>query len=67
MTIKISIYEIIPYLAIGAIIGFSIGVASISSILYKKFEKKKRINQDNFIIKSREISFLDESEEEGEK
>ena len=67
MTIKILAYEIIPYLVISAIVGLSIGLASISFILYKKFEVKKRINQDKVITKNREISFLDESEVVGEK
>jgi len=67
MTIKISIYEIIPYIVIGVIIGFSIGIASIFSILMK-FKVQKRINQDKLITETREISFVDESEEEeGEK
>jgi len=69
--IEIFAYEIIPYLIIGVILGLSIGLASISSILYKKYEEKKRSAEDGLIDKTkqkiRKVSFLDESEEEIEK
>ena len=69
--VEIFAYEIIPYLIIGVIVGFSIGLASIASILYKKFEEKKRSTKDGLIDKTeqeiRKVSFLDESEEENQK
>lgn len=69
--VEIFAYEIIPYLIIGVIVGFSIGLASISSILYKKYEEKKRRKKDRIISKTkqgiREVSFLDQSDEEIEK
>ena len=69
--VEIFAYEIIPYLIIGMIVGFSIGLASISSILYKKYEKKKRRMHDRLISKTKQeigkVSFLDESEDELEK
>jgi hypothetical protein len=64
-------YEIIPYIIIGIILGFSMGLASVFSILYKKLEKKKRSSQYRLIHKTkqeiRNISFIDESEENIEK
>ncbi|MFX0137401.1 MAG: hypothetical protein ACFFDN_27425 [Candidatus Hodarchaeota archaeon] len=69
--VTIYAYEIIPYLMIGLIIGFSIGLASISSILYKKYEEKKRRMQDHLISKTKQeiskVTFLDESEEKMEE
>ncbi len=69
--VKIFAYEIIPYLIIGVILGLSIGLASISSILYKKYEEKKQREQDRIINKTKheisKVSFLDESEEEMKK
>ncbi|MFW9878872.1 MAG: alpha-2-macroglobulin family protein, partial [Candidatus Thorarchaeota archaeon] len=66
LSIKIRAYEVIPYLIIGIIVGFSIGIASVSSILYKKFENKKRSFQTELGDKSkqgkRKVSFIDDSE-----
>ncbi|KKM94011.1 hypothetical protein LCGC14_1202580, partial [marine sediment metagenome] len=42
MPVRIIAYELIPYLIVGVIVGFSLGIASLSSILYKKLEKKKK-------------------------
>ena len=70
ITIKIHLYEIIPYIIIGLVIGFSIGLASLSSILFKKYEERKGAVRDARIGKSEQeaikISFLDESEEDME-
>ncbi len=67
MPIKITAYELIPYLIVVIIVGFSIGLASISTILYKNsVEKKKRIN-DSWDEKPKDvISFLDNSDEKFE-
>ncbi len=56
----IKVIEVIPYLIIGAILGFSIGLASLMSFFSKKKMVKKRGNQDK-ISKKNEIkpSFLD--------
>jgi len=71
LSIKIRAYEVIPYLIIGMLVGFSIGVASISSILYKKFVDKKRSTQKGLVDKSkqilRKVSFIDDSEEDIEE
>ncbi|GAF90732.1 unnamed protein product, partial [marine sediment metagenome] len=67
MPVRIIAYELIPYLIVGAIVGFSIGIASVSSILYKKLEKKKKRTKDGQNEKPKEvISFLDNSDEEFE-
>ncbi|MFX0081227.1 MAG: MG2 domain-containing protein [Candidatus Hodarchaeota archaeon] len=70
LSIKIRAYELIPYLIIGMIVGFSIGIASVASILYKKFENKKRNSHKGLVDKSkqaiRKISFIDDSEEDTE-
>lgn len=67
MPVRIIAYELIPYLIVGAIVGFSIGIASVSSILYKKLEKKKKRTKDGQNEKPKEvISFLDYSDEEFE-
>ncbi|MFX0000086.1 MAG: MG2 domain-containing protein [Candidatus Hermodarchaeota archaeon] len=60
-SVIIHAYELIPYIIIGIIIGFSVGLASISSILFKKYEEKKR-NIPDARIEDRNISFLSESE-----
>ncbi len=60
----IRVIEFIPYLIIGVIVGFSIGLAAIISFLSKKFEDKKRITQKDLIDKEeRKISFLEPSED----
>ncbi|NVM36015.1 MAG: hypothetical protein HWN81_10490 [Candidatus Lokiarchaeota archaeon] len=60
----IRVIEFIPYLIIGVIVGFSIGLAGLIAFLSKKFEDKKRIVQKDLIDKEeRKISFLDPSEE----
>ncbi|MHA1932345.1 MAG: alpha-2-macroglobulin family protein, partial [Promethearchaeota archaeon] len=65
--IRIIAYEFIPYLIVGAIVGFSIGLASITSILYKKFEEKKKGTKKSLNEKIKDkISFLDNSDEEFE-
>ena len=48
--INIFANEVIPYLLIGIILGFSIGLASVSSVFYKKREEKK-LNSKNGLIK----------------
>ena len=54
---------VIPYLIVGVIVGFSVGIASISSILYKKLEKKKKRSENELLEKSMEkFSFLDDSD-----
>jgi len=64
MPVKITVYELIPYLIIGTIVVFSIGIASLSSILYKKLEKKKQRSENNLLEKPKEkFSFLDDSDE----
>ncbi len=69
-SIKIHAYEVIPYIIIGAIIGCSIGLASISSILFKKYEAKRELRRDARFDetekKGLKVSFLDESEEDKE-
>jgi len=69
--VKILAYELIPYLVIGMIITFSIGLASITSIYYRKFEERKHNLKYGLIDKkkqeTRRISFIDESEEEMDK
>ena len=56
----IKIIEVIPYLIIGAILGFSIGLASLLSFFSKKRIDKKRVNQAKLIKKSEhKTSFLD--------
>ncbi|MFX1346065.1 MAG: MG2 domain-containing protein [Promethearchaeota archaeon] len=71
LSMKIRVYEVIPYLIIGLIIGFSIGVASIFSILYKKYENRKGKDQKGLIDKSKRVmknvSFIDDAEEEIER
>jgi hypothetical protein len=71
ITIKIHLYEIIPYIVIGLVIGFSIGLASLSSILFKKYEERRGATRDAVVRASEQevirISFLDESEEEIEE
>ena len=65
MPIRIIPYEIIPYLIVGVIVGFSIGLASIFSILYKKYEEKKKTAKVKLNKKTKDvISFLDNSDEE---
>jgi len=68
IAVKVVAYEFIPYIIIGLIVGFSIGLASISTILFKKLEEKKRSTQNGLIDKPKQeikkVSFLDESEEE---
>ncbi|MHA2037713.1 MAG: MG2 domain-containing protein [Promethearchaeota archaeon] len=67
LPIKITAYELIPYLIVGVIIGFSVGLASISTILYKKSMEKKKGIKDNIDEKPKDvISFLNNSEEEFE-
>ncbi|MBY9008728.1 MAG: hypothetical protein KGD74_02535 [Candidatus Lokiarchaeota archaeon] len=56
----IKVIEVIPYLIIGAILGFSIGLASLMSFFSKKQIDKKRVNQAKIIKKSEhKTSFLD--------
>jgi len=63
LPIRITVYELIPYLIVGIIVGFSIGIASISSILYRKLGKKKQRSDNELIEKSKErFSFLDDSD-----
>ncbi|MHA1729102.1 MAG: MG2 domain-containing protein [Promethearchaeota archaeon] len=50
---------IIPYLAIGGLIGLSMGLAGIASIYYKKRNQNSQIQE----YKDRKISFLEETEE----
>jgi len=60
----IKVIEFIPYLIIGVIVGFSIGLAALIAFLSKKFEDKRKITQKDLIDKEeRKISFLDPSEE----
>ncbi|MBY9019642.1 MAG: hypothetical protein KGD67_01195 [Candidatus Lokiarchaeota archaeon] len=56
----IKVIEVIPYFIIGAILGFSIGLASLMSFFSKKQIDKKRENQEK-ITEKREYktSFLD--------
>ena len=62
--IRIHPIEAIPYLIIGIIIGFSVGLASIASIFYRKNLEKNLNIQKVLIKKSKQkkgrISFLDE-------
>ena len=51
--------EIIPYLIIGIILGFSVGLASISSILYRKYDSKRQQKEE----RDTKVSFLDDLEE----
>ena len=68
ISIQVHASELIPYLLIGVIIGFAIGLASLTSILYKKLEKKRQISQDRLLHKSAKeeskISFMDKPEED---
>jgi hypothetical protein len=70
LSIKIRAYELIPYIVIGVIIGFSVGLASLASIIYKKLEKKKRKTQKGLIDESKQaigkVSFIHDTEEEFE-
>ncbi|MHA2030900.1 MAG: alpha-2-macroglobulin family protein, partial [Candidatus Kariarchaeaceae archaeon] len=50
--------EIIPYLIIGLVLGFSVGLASLSSILYRKFGEKRKKDDDKEI----KVSFIDDPE-----
>jgi hypothetical protein len=50
--------EIIPYLIIGLVLGFSVGLASLSSVLYRRFGEKRKRDDDKEI----KISFLDDPE-----
>ncbi|MHA2366864.1 MAG: hypothetical protein ACXAC7_23130, partial [Candidatus Hodarchaeales archaeon] len=59
MSIKITLFEFIPYILIGIIVGFSVGLASIASIMYKKYQERKPMSKSE----SGEISFLDDNEE----
>jgi len=64
----IKVIEVIPYLIIGAIVCFSIGIASLISFLSKRMEEKKRENQDKLIEKSKpKLSFLDANEQNNEE
>jgi hypothetical protein len=68
ISIQMYAYEIIPYLLIGGVIGFAIGLASLSSVLYKKLEKRKlrskyRLSDEN-VIGETKVSFIDETEED---
>ncbi|MFX0022082.1 MAG: MG2 domain-containing protein [Candidatus Hermodarchaeota archaeon] len=69
-TIRIHLFEVIPYIIIGVIIGFSIGLASIASMFYKKYEEKRNLRTDakfdEIRKRSMKVSFLDESEEDSE-
>ncbi len=64
LPIRITIYELIPYLIVGAIVGFSLGIASISSVLYKKFEKKKQRKKNNLLEKPEEKFSFESSKNE---
>jgi uncharacterized repeat protein (TIGR01451 family) len=56
----IKVIEVIPYLIIGAILGFSIGLASLMSFLSKKQIDKKQANRGKIIDRSvHKTSFLD--------
>ena len=61
--ITIKIFESIPYLIIGAIIGFAVGLAGLFAFLSKKFEDKRKIAQKDLIDKEKQVSFLDPSED----
>jgi hypothetical protein len=65
--LRITAYELIPYLIVGVILGFSIGLASISSILVKKFVEKKKRSEGSLDEKPKDnLSFLNNSDEEFE-
>jgi len=61
---KIKLLEIIPYLIIGAIVGFAIGLAGLLSFLSKRAEGKKQLAQDEKLKKTKhKVSFLDSTDE----
>ena len=63
----IKVIEFIPYIIIGVIVGFSIGLAGLIAFLSKKFEDKRKITQKNLIDNDEQkISFLDPSEDTAE-
>jgi hypothetical protein len=60
---RITIVEVIPYIIIGTIVGFAIGLASLLSFLSKKVKTKKQIAQDEKLKAAhRKVSFLDSEE-----
>ncbi|MFX1499553.1 MAG: MG2 domain-containing protein [Promethearchaeota archaeon] len=60
----IHVIEFIPYVIIGVIIGLSIGIAGLISVLTKKFETKRLSSQKELIDKEkRKLTFLDPSED----
>jgi hypothetical protein len=58
-SMKFIAIEIVPYLIIGIILGFSVGLASISSILYRKYDFKRQQKEE----RETKVSFLDDLEE----
>lgn len=61
---RIKISEIIPYLVIGVIVGFAIGLASLLSFLSKRAEGKKQLVQNEKLKKTQQkVSFLDSKDE----
>ena len=65
---RIRVIEIIPYLIIGTIVGFAIGLAGLLSFLSKRFEVKKQVAQDEKLEKTQhKVSFLDSTEDPQDK
>jgi uncharacterized repeat protein (TIGR01451 family) len=61
---RIKITEIIPYLVIGVIVGFAIGLASLLSFLSKRAAGKKQLVQNEKLKKTQQkVSFLESMEE----
>ena len=57
---RIKVIEVIPYLIIGAIVGFAIGLASLISFLSKRSEGKKQLIHDEKLKKTQhKVSFLE--------
>jgi hypothetical protein len=57
---RIKIAEIIPYLVIGVIVGFAIGLASLLSFLSKRTASKKQLEQNEKLKKTKDqVSFLE--------
>ncbi|MFX0074301.1 MAG: MG2 domain-containing protein [Candidatus Hermodarchaeota archaeon] len=60
---RITIVEVIPYLIIGTIIGFAVGLASLFSFLSKRAKSKAELSQEEKLRKTqKKVSFLDSAD-----
>jgi hypothetical protein len=65
---RINIIEIIPYLVIGVIVGFAIGLAGLFSFLSKRAEGKKQLAHDEKLKKTqKKVSFLESMDDPQDK